>query len=76
MISGYAVGVGCADTCYGEKKVYCAYEGCTAMTYFGLIYGAGSGPCMADSDCTTYPGSTCNMENGLCVKKPDTPLCP
>ncbi|XGW04886.1 hypothetical protein V3C99_015786 [Haemonchus contortus] len=76
MVSGYAVSIGCTDTCYGKQQAYCAFEVCTAMTYFGMIYEAGSGPCMADSDCTTYPGSTCNMANGLCVKQPNTPLCP
>nr|CDJ86852.1 Ancylostoma secreted protein [Haemonchus contortus] len=76
LVSGYAVSIGCTDTCYGQKQVYCAFDVCTAMTYFGMIYEAGSGPCMVDSDCTTFPGSTCNTKNGLCVKNPNTPLCP
>uniref|UniRef100_A0A7I4YX45 SCP domain-containing protein n=2 Tax=Haemonchus contortus TaxID=6289 RepID=A0A7I4YX45_HAECO len=76
LVSGYAVSIGCTDTCYGQKQVYCAFDVCTAMTYFGMIYEAGSGPCMVDSDCTTFSGSTCNTKNGLCVKNPNTPLCP
>uniref|UniRef100_A0A7I4YVC9 SCP domain-containing protein n=1 Tax=Haemonchus contortus TaxID=6289 RepID=A0A7I4YVC9_HAECO len=76
LVSGYAVSIGGTDTCYGQKQVYCAFDVCTAMTYFGMIYEVGSGPCMVDSDCTTFPGSTCNTKNGLCVKNPSTPLCP
>ncbi|XGW04961.1 hypothetical protein V3C99_015833 [Haemonchus contortus] len=74
LVSGYTVSIGCTDTCYGQKQVYCAFDVCTAMTYFG--YEVGSGPCMVDGDCTTFPGSTCNTKNGLCVKNPNTPLCP
>nr|CDJ81976.1 unnamed protein product [Haemonchus contortus] len=76
LVSGYAVSIGCTDTCYGQKQVYCAFDVCTAMTYFGVIYEVGSGPCMVDSDCTTFSGSTCNTKNGLCVKNINTPLCP
>uniref|UniRef100_A0A7I4YKY6 SCP domain-containing protein n=1 Tax=Haemonchus contortus TaxID=6289 RepID=A0A7I4YKY6_HAECO len=76
LVSGYAVSIGCTDTCYGQKQVYCAFDVCTAMAYFGMIYEVGSGPCMVDSDCTTFSGSTCNTKNGLCIKNPNTPLCP
>nr|CDJ96293.1 Protein VAP-1, isoform a [Haemonchus contortus] len=76
MVAGYAVGIGCTDTCYGKKSVFCSFLQCTAMSDFGMIYEVGSGPCMVDDDCSTFPDSTCNQENGLCIKKPNTPLCP
>nr|CDJ93147.1 venom allergen/ancylostoma secreted protein-like [Haemonchus contortus] len=76
MVAGYAVGIGCTDTCYGEKSVFCSFLQCTAMSDFGMIYEVGSGPCMIDDDCSTFPDSTCNQNNGLCVKKPNTSLCP
>ncbi|VDO49993.1 unnamed protein product, partial [Haemonchus placei] len=76
MVAGYAVGIGCTDTCYGKKSVFCSFLQCTAMSNFGMIYEVGSGPCMFDDDCSTFPGSTCNQNNGLCVKNPNTSLCP
>ncbi|XGW04107.1 hypothetical protein V3C99_015338, partial [Haemonchus contortus] len=26
LVSGYAVSIGCTDTCYGQKQVYCAFD--------------------------------------------------
>ncbi|VDO33441.1 unnamed protein product [Haemonchus placei] len=26
LVSGYAVSIGCTDTCYGQKQAYCAFD--------------------------------------------------
>ncbi|VDK54397.1 unnamed protein product [Anisakis simplex] len=72
MVWGSTTRLGCAlntNCTYYEMhadSVVCRYEQ-PGNVPGEVIYEAGD-PCKQDSDCTTYPGSKCLADKGLCVK--------
>ncbi|KAK6748571.1 hypothetical protein RB195_001288 [Necator americanus] len=65
MIRSNTTHVGCSERKCGTTAIFACFYDSPNINKGELMYEIGNG-CSNDTDCTTYPGSSCDVKSGLC----------